>query len=84
MSARIDCVYPDGSAFKATIGEARWIVANDLGAWDGQRVIRMKKRRDGCGGTRLSCRVGAPLANAVHRGEPWAGVAVSQIKKPAG
>jgi hypothetical protein len=40
----IDCVYPDGSSFQATVAEARWIVANNLGEWGEQRVVRMKRR----------------------------------------
>jgi len=79
MSARIDCVYPDGSAFQATVAEARWIVANDLGEWGEQRVIRMKRK--GCSGGRLSLRVGGPLAVAVQRGEPWARAMLGEINR---
>jgi hypothetical protein len=75
----IDCVYPDGSSFQATVAEARWIVANDLGEWGEQRVIRMK--RQGRSGGRLSLRVGPPLANAVHRGESWARTMLQQIER---
>jgi hypothetical protein len=79
MAARIDCVYPNGSSFKANVTEAREIVKSNLGEWDGKRIIRMK--RQGQSGGRLSLRVGETLASAVHRGEPWAHVQLADINR---
>lgn len=73
------CVWPDGESFRATVGEAERIVADDLGEWDGRKVVRMKSI-DRSGG-RLSSRVGARLAVAVQRNQPWANVALREIER---
>lgn len=71
------CVWPDGDNFRVTVSEADAIVADDLGEWEGKRTVRMKPV-DRVGG-RLSLRVGARLAVAAHRNEPWAQTMLGQI-----
>lgn len=71
------CVWPNGENFRVTYAEADVIVADDLGEWDGRRTVRMKPINRT--GGRLSLRVGARLAVAVQRGEPWAQVMLQEI-----
>jgi hypothetical protein len=72
-------VWPDGENFRVTEAEADVIVGDDLGEWDGRKTVRMKPI-DRSGG-RLSLRVGARLAVAVQRGEPWARAMLEQIER---
>jgi hypothetical protein len=76
---KITAVWPDGSSFHVTKGEAQQIVADNLGEWDGEKTIRLKK--EGWSGGSLSRKVGAPLAVAAQRGEPWAKVAVRETTR---
>ena len=69
-------VYPDGSKFRVTAAEAKEIVVDGLGEWDGKKSLRMKTQ--GRSGGRLSRQVGAPMASAALRGEGWARVAVAE------
>lgn len=73
------CVWPDGESFRVTVSEADSIVADDLGEWEGKKTVRMKPL-DRAGG-KLSLRVGARLAVAVHRNEPWARAMLEQIER---
>ena len=73
------CVWPDGESFRCTISEADEIVVDDLGEWDGKKTVRMKPINRS--GGRLSLRVGARLAVAVQRNQPWARVALSEIQR---
>jgi hypothetical protein len=75
----ITCVFNGGESFRCTRSEADEVVRNGLGEWDGVHTVRMKP--PGRSGTRLSLRVGARLASAVHRGEVWARVMLSQIER---
>lgn len=76
------CTWPDGTSFRVTTEEAQQIVADDLGEFEGRKTVRMKPI-DRCGG-RLSLRVGARLAVAVQRNQPWARVALSEVSRNGG
>jgi hypothetical protein len=71
------CVWPDGENFRVTQSDADVIVADDLGEWDGRKTVRMKPI-DRSGG-RLSLRVGARLAVAIQRNQPWAHAALADM-----
>lgn len=73
------CVWPDGESFRVTAEEAKQIVADDLGEFEGRKTVRMKPI-DRSGG-RLSVRVGARLAVAIQRNQAWARIALSEINR---
>jgi len=73
------CVWPDGESFRVTQSDADVIVADDLGEWDGKKTVRMKPINRS--GGRLSLRVGARLAVAIQRNQPWAHVALADINR---
>ncbi|MHB8499706.1 MAG: hypothetical protein ACYDCG_18310 [Candidatus Acidiferrales bacterium] len=79
MRSPVLCVNCDGTTFRVTFEEADRLVHDGLAEIDGEKRLLMK--REGKSGGRLSLRVGAPLAVAVHRREGWARVALAHISE---
>jgi hypothetical protein len=79
MRSPVECVCPDGSTFRVTFAEADKFVRDGLAERAGKKRLRMK--REGRSGGRLSLRVGATLASAALRDESWAKTMLAQINR---